>query len=170
MATLTPDLTEFKMTQVLSEDTKSKSIAVCGTFDSSNSTKAVIIAEKQPIPSQTIHTLFPSLSHLKLGFQNDVYSQYKAQGPQDIGRLQLTAIYPATDKHIVKYSSQKMYIIKETPLQYRTITRPYIEEQSFSLQVRVIHCHLDCHTLHTCTCIYMPFYTTVTLHCSTCTF
>jgi len=44
-------------------------------------------------------------------------------------------IYPATDKHILKYLSQPMYFVHETEEMYQTITLPHILDNSFSLQV-----------------------------------
>lgn len=44
-------------------------------------------------------------------------------------------IYPATDKHILKFSSQPMYFVQETEEMYQTITLPHILDNSLSLQV-----------------------------------
>lgn len=42
-------------------------------------------------------------------------------------------IYPATEKHIEKYSICQKYIINETPDLYESITLPYITSSQFSL-------------------------------------
>lgn len=47
----------------------------------------------------------------------------------------MDVIYPATDKHILKYTNQPMYLVLETEEMYQTITLPYILDNSFSLQV-----------------------------------
>lgn len=44
-------------------------------------------------------------------------------------------IYPASDKHILKYLSQPMYLVQETEDIYQTITLPHILSNSLSLQV-----------------------------------
>jgi len=44
-------------------------------------------------------------------------------------------IYPATDKHILKFSSQPLYFVQETEEMYQTITLPHILGSSLSLQV-----------------------------------
>lgn len=44
-----------------------------------------------------------------------------------------TVIYPATDKHIEKYSICQKYLIRETPELYEKITLPYLTESQFSL-------------------------------------
>ena len=49
--------------------------------------------------------------------------------------VKTTLIYPATDKHIAKYSAQEMYVIEETPEDYEKITLPFIEKSHFSIEV-----------------------------------
>jgi len=44
-------------------------------------------------------------------------------------------IYPATDKHVLKFTSQPLYLIEETEDIYQSITLPYILDNSLSLQV-----------------------------------
>ena len=48
-------------------------------------------------------------------------------------------VYPATQKHIEKYSAQEMFIIEETPEDYQNITLPYLESEQFSIQVRILN-------------------------------
>lgn len=47
-------------------------------------------------------------------------------------------IYPATDRHIMKYTKQAVHVIEETATDYASITLPYIESESFSMQVRFV--------------------------------
>lgn len=49
--------------------------------------------------------------------------------------VKTTIIYPATEKHIEKYSVQNIYIIEETYEIYKNITLPHIEGEQFDLQV-----------------------------------
>ena len=49
--------------------------------------------------------------------------------------MKTTLIYPATDKHIAKYSAQEMFVIEETPEDYEKVTLPYIELSHFSIEV-----------------------------------
>lgn len=44
-------------------------------------------------------------------------------------------IYPATNKHIIKFTRQPLYLVEETKEIYQTITLPHILDNSFSLQV-----------------------------------
>lgn len=47
----------------------------------------------------------------------------------------MDVIYPANDKHILKFTTQPMYLVQETEEMYQTITLPHILDHSFSLQV-----------------------------------
>lgn len=49
--------------------------------------------------------------------------------------IKTTIIHPATEKHVVKYSKQNLYLIDETSEIYNTITLPFLEKEQFSLQV-----------------------------------
>lgn len=49
--------------------------------------------------------------------------------------MKVTVVCPATEKHVKKYQRQESYLVEETAEDYRSITLPYIESQSFSLQV-----------------------------------
>lgn len=57
--------------------------------------------------------------------------------------IKLDLIYPATDKHILKFMSQPLYLVQETEEIYQTITLPHILESSLSLQVCFILKFLD---------------------------
>ncbi|GLV42624.1 uncharacterized protein CBL_03363 [Carabus blaptoides fortunei] len=52
----------------------------------------------------------------------------------ELNGIKTTIIHPATEKHIVKFSAQNVYLVDETIDIYRTITLPYIEKEQFSLQ------------------------------------
>lgn len=47
--------------------------------------------------------------------------------------LKASTIYPATEKHITKYTEQDLFIVKETPALYEKITIPYLGSEQFSL-------------------------------------
>jgi len=51
-------------------------------------------------------------------------------------------IYPATDKHILKYTSQPMYFVHETEEMYQTVTLHHILDNGLSLQVSVLSLNL----------------------------
>lgn len=49
--------------------------------------------------------------------------------------VKTTVICPATEKHVKKYQRQETFLIEETEEDYQSITLPYINSQSFSVQV-----------------------------------
>lgn len=49
--------------------------------------------------------------------------------------MKVTVVCPASEKHLKKYQRQESYLVEETAEDYSSITLPYIESQSFSLQV-----------------------------------
>lgn len=54
---------------------------------------------------------------------------------ENIASNKMDIIYPATEKHILKFSSQPMYLVHETDDIYQTLTLPHILDSSLSLQV-----------------------------------
>lgn len=63
--------------------------------------------------------------------------------------IKATVVYPATEKHIQKYLRQEVHLIRETWEDYKNITLPFIQSQSFSIQVWLPHSLLQalCKTL-----------------------
>lgn len=51
--------------------------------------------------------------------------------------IKTTLIYPATEKHIQKYESQPIHVIKETKEFYETITLPHLSKDQFNLKVNI---------------------------------
>lgn len=128
-------LAGFTVDKVLSMDTRVKSMAVCGSFAGDPTNRAVILAEKQPLTSDCFPTLFSASTKLECNLQNDIYGQYEAEACGGVGALRLTTVFPATDKHVQKYSDQEFFLVHETPKDFESITRPFIETQAFSKQV-----------------------------------
>ena len=127
----------FSIDKVLFEDPKAKSIAVAGTFSSSPHT-AIIIAEKSPLSQASLSQLFSAESKISTNFHNNIYSQIEASCDGSVGDLRLMTVYPATDAHLSKYSQQIIHMIHESPEDYATITRPFVDSQSFDIQVHNI--------------------------------
>lgn len=53
--------------------------------------------------------------------------------------VKATVVYPATDKHIEKYSICQKFVINETPDLYEDVTLPYITSSQLSLEVSFIN-------------------------------
>lgn len=105
-----------------------------GKFDNCDH-DAVVLLEKTPFSETTLPQMLSRETSLAREFNNDIYSQYLCHPPPSLNTLKSTVIYPATAKHLEKYSAQDVHFIYETPSDYETITLPFIEEQSFSIQV-----------------------------------
>uniref|UniRef100_A0A8C3GGY0 m7GpppX diphosphatase n=1 Tax=Cairina moschata TaxID=8855 RepID=A0A8C3GGY0_CAIMO len=48
--------------------------------------------------------------------------------------IKTTVVYPATEKHLQKYLRQEVHLIRESWEDYKNITLPFIQSQSFSIQ------------------------------------
>lgn len=135
-----PPLEHFSLDKVLFEDAKSKSMAVVGCFTNCPTANAVIIAEKSPLSRASLSQLFCPGTKTSTNFHNNIYSQVEASCGGSIGDLRLMMVYPATEAHLAKYSQQTCHMIHETPEDYATITKPFIDSQSFDIQVPPIDC------------------------------
>ena len=98
----------------------------------------MVLLEKTPFSEDTLPQMLSADTSLVREFNNDIYSQYSCQLPSRFNTLKGTVICPATAKHLDKYSSHEVHYVYETPEDYKSITLPFIEEQSFSIQVCVL--------------------------------
>ena len=97
---------------------------------------AVSILEKTPFSNKMVDTILSSDVEMELQFNNDIYSQFLCKFPEEINFVKNTLIYPATEKHLNKYSAQRTFLVTETPDIYQKVTLPFIEEQAGHLQVK----------------------------------
>lgn len=93
----------------------------------------MVILETSPIGKDTLAELFRD-STLQLEMKNDVYSTYRLQAPPHLNQIKTTVVCPATEKHVKKYQSQESFLVEETGEDYQSITLPYIQKKSFSVQ------------------------------------
>uniref|UniRef100_A0A1A9X208 m7GpppX diphosphatase n=1 Tax=Glossina brevipalpis TaxID=37001 RepID=A0A1A9X208_9MUSC len=144
------DLTKFQIIKVLNNNTRSKSITLLGKFpEQSDTDNAIVIFEKQtfresevitsPELEENVNDSSPTskfCSDLKVQteFINDVYGSYQCFPPVQFSGLSCSVIYPASKKHIEKYSICQKYVISETPELYEEITLPYISISQHSLE------------------------------------
>ena len=141
MAVQIESLRGFVVEKVLNIDNKSKQIAVSGHFENDPEHCVVVVVDKSPITSDSIQELFTSQIDLKNNFQNDIYGQFHVTSCKSLGDVKLTTVYPASDKHIAKYSAQEEIMVRETPSDYEKITKPYIKSQALGLEVRRMQFH-----------------------------
>ncbi|KAJ7996826.1 hypothetical protein DPEC_G00222550 [Dallia pectoralis] len=123
-------LSGFKTTTVLRDSAREKNMFIHGKL---NDQEAVIILEKTPIREDILLELF-RCSRLNLDMSNDIYRTYQLQPPAHLNEIKTTVICPATEKHVKKYQLQETYLVEESGEDYRSITLPYIQSQSFSVQ------------------------------------
>ncbi|XP_063292677.1 m7GpppX diphosphatase [Pelobates fuscus] len=126
----------FQLHSVLRESARDKTIFLHGkvTSVSHGTQDAVVILERFPFQAETVSSLLTNQPELKLQLKNDIYSVYHLNPPPELNEVKTTVICPATEKHIKKYLHQDLYLIHETGEDYKTITLPFIEAQSFSIQ------------------------------------
>ncbi|KAM9849541.1 m7GpppX diphosphatase [Aulostomus maculatus] len=123
-------LSGFQTSAVLSDSAQEKIIFVHGKLGDQD---AVVIMEKTPIREDVLADIFSS-STLKMVMKNDIYSTYQLQPPAHLNEIKTTVVCPATEKHVKKYQFRESFLVEETGEDYRSITLPYIEKQSFSVQ------------------------------------
>lgn len=100
---------------------------------------ALIILEKKVFPKEELvlgEGFFNDNTTATELYKNDIYSGYDFFPQIEHNSLKATLIYPATDKHIEKFSSTESYMIEETPELYENVSLPKIlkDSEQFSLQ------------------------------------
>ncbi|XP_063698404.1 m7GpppX diphosphatase [Culicoides brevitarsis] len=134
------DLSQFRGERLLSNNTDRKTVCVLGKFPQlSQEDQAIVILEKNAFTEEQILTadreknFFQFISTLNKEFINDIYGNFTLLAKPEANTIKTTIIYPATAKHISKYTNQNLFIIRETPELYETLTEPYLSKGQFSL-------------------------------------
>ncbi|KAF2855674.1 scavenger mRNA decapping enzyme [Plenodomus tracheiphilus IPT5] len=133
---------KFTLTRLLTSDQAGRRISLLGTIDSK---PALLIAERAAFStSPTILSHFStSLRNIKNLGANDIYAWFLAnsnpdatlpdasptQPPPPPPDYKINLIYPCTEKHVKKYSPQRLRLVTETPEIYNTYIRPYMLAQ-----------------------------------------
>ncbi|KAH8264213.1 hypothetical protein KR038_004508 [Drosophila bunnanda] len=143
----TYDLSKFRLKRILSNNSVRKSISLLGTFpDLSETDDAIVVFEKNAYRESDVATQSNSeespkkpsyfTADLKVDteFVNNIYGSFQVVPSRDLCGVKSTVIYPATEKHIEKYSICQKYLIRETPDLYERITLPYLSSSQFSLE------------------------------------
>ncbi|XP_037954972.1 m7GpppX diphosphatase [Teleopsis dalmanni] len=151
------NLQKFKLTRILQNNTVRKSIALLGTFpDLSESDQAIVLFEKEVFREKDVQTeatndeiatkgaeekkaakkltYFNDDLQVKTEFINNIYGSFQCVASSELNGLKTTVVYPATEKHIEKYSINLKYVVTETPELYKNITLPFLESSQFSLE------------------------------------
>ena len=132
------DLTNFhgfKVQKILMENADRKLMAIQGTFENregDDGSTAVVVLEKTPFAADKIADVLSTPSQLKKQFRNDIYGLYDCFIPSEINNTKANVIWPATQKHIDKWTSSPAYMVEETPALYNTVVLPFIESEQFN--------------------------------------
>ena len=130
-----PSFEGFQVVKVLRENADQKLMAVQGIFRGKtvgDESTAVVVLEKSPFAADQIADVLSAQSVLKKQFKNDIYGLYECYIPSAMNRTKANIIWPATQKHIDKWTSSPCYMVEETPALYNTIILPFIESDQFS--------------------------------------
>ncbi|XP_042656512.1 m7GpppX diphosphatase [Tyto alba] len=129
-------LSELRLRRVLRESARDKAVFLHGevTSPSGEGTDAVVILEKTPFQEEKVLDLLKKHTKLELQMCNDIYSTYHLYPPPELSEIKTTVVYPATEKHLQKYLRQEVHLVRETWEDYKNITLPFIQSQSFSIQ------------------------------------
>nr|XP_023017169.1 m7GpppX diphosphatase-like isoform X2 [Leptinotarsa decemlineata] len=130
------NLSSFHLKNVLLNNTIRKTICLRGSFEGKEG-EAVVILEKTAFSEEHFkdgRDYFTDESSLKESFQNDIYGEYKYFPAPELSSFKTTIIHPATEKHILKYSAQKSYLVDETPKIYSDIILPGLVGEASHLQ------------------------------------
>ncbi|KAJ1827141.1 hypothetical protein LPJ56_001821 [Coemansia sp. RSA 2599] len=146
-------LRRFRLKEVLNEDTGSKTIWLLGSiveeasgetessFDDGNSldpvpgkSAAVVTLERLAFSSQEIGACssgFLASSEIFTAENNDIYSWSTGTLHERVFHpdARVAIIYPATQKHIDKHRRQQRIWVRETPVLYKEVTKPFIDAQ-----------------------------------------
>ncbi|CAH1099186.1 unnamed protein product [Psylliodes chrysocephalus] len=129
-------LSGFNVKGILTNNTNRKTVCLRGTFDSKEG-EAVVILEKTAFAEEDLKAnkdYFTEQNNLQKIFQNDIYGDYKYFPSKQLSVIKTTVIHPATEKHIVKFSAQKCYMVDETPEIYKEIVLPHLAGEQLHLQ------------------------------------
>ena len=99
---------------------------------------AIISLSKTPFTEDSVKSILSKETKLKKEFNNDIYGQFIAETTPNLNTLATNTIHPATEKHIMKYTAQDIFLVDETAEDYQNITLPYLEKQQFSTNVRFL--------------------------------
>jgi len=88
--------------------------------------QAIVLLEQKPFTDETATQMISSETRVRLDKQNDIYYQYFGFPQDELHPIKAEVIYPATEKHIQKYTQQKWAVVRESPADYENSTKPYI--------------------------------------------
>lgn len=128
-------LKDFILEKILNNNTNRKTVCVLGKFKDKSGV-ALVILEKNAFKEEDLGNegYFSVDTEVTTFFENDIYGNYECFPRSAINGVKTSIIYPATEKHIAKFSQQEVHIVLETPELYQKLTLPHLEKEQFNLQ------------------------------------
>lgn len=123
-------VTRFQYISTLKTDAIAKQITVLGKIGNDD---AIITIEKTPFLAGQGSDIANTLDDIRLIESNDVdfwAHANIAQSLPDVPGSKVNLIYPASSKHIQKYSSQEYCYVLETPETYTKYVEPYVKQNA----------------------------------------
>lgn len=152
----------FEFVKILNEDTQRKTIfiqAVKKSDEGDGNKDAVIIFEKPHFGLDEVMSFLNIENDFDLDLKNDIYSKLCIYPKKPFNSeifshvmilmdsiyiylilldVQVQLIYPASEKHIAKYSMQESFFVQETPDDWLNITSKYADKSALDIQVSSI--------------------------------
>lgn len=122
---------DFEVVRLLNNDEEHKSVVVECQIKGKEGV-AVAHLQKLPFNTEKLGDILSSGTTLKTLFQNDIYYNKTALVPPELNEIKATVIYPAEEKHILRYEKQPSSFIRETPKLYEEVTKSFIQTSAFS--------------------------------------
>lgn len=131
---LTSKLNYLEIDEILRISDESKTITLLGHFKCDEIKKYVIIIVKKtefPNDKDIIKNIFYKPDEFRLIQHNDIYYTYKktiSSTSEDLSSMHTTFIYPASSKHIKKYTNIQFVVKNETSDMYLTHMEKILNE------------------------------------------
>ncbi|XP_063717124.1 m7GpppX diphosphatase-like [Symsagittifera roscoffensis] len=129
---LSDQLSNFKLVKQLNchNDTKTIFLQV-----EKEEKMGVIILEKQPFDDKIAEEVLSEDLRSQVVFSNDIYSTHKVLvQSKATNEIKTTLIYPAIERHILKYSAKDPFVFEETPQLYSDFVKPFFEKEALNCQ------------------------------------
>lgn len=94
---------------------------------------AVLVLEKKPFDPAAIEACIRKTKTTET-LHNDIYRTFDIVSNLTQPDMKATLVFPATEKHIAKYSEYEPFVVNETPELYKSVTQPCLQASKFSLQ------------------------------------
>nr|CAG4646277.1 EOG090X06NK [Macrothrix elegans] len=128
----------FSLKRILRDSPENRLIAIEGSLKvnqgSDDSDPAVVVLEKTHFTEADVKGILTGETQLNCLFNNDIYYNLLCHPPANLNSIKATVIYPATQKHIEKYSPRPSHLVRETASLYNSVTLPHIETSKFDIQ------------------------------------